>query len=53
MCMAKKIMEEKHTQQQVIKTEIAKEGKEMHIQNKTEMISYQHGQVYGGWLFEK
>ena len=46
MYMAKKITEEKHTQQQVRKTKIAKEGKEMHIQNKMEMIFYQHGWVY-------
>ena len=53
MYVAKKITEEKHTQQWVRKTEIAKEGREMHIRNKMKMISYQHGGVYGGWLFEK
>ena len=46
MYVAKKIMEEKYTQQWVRKMEIAKEGKEMHIWNKSEMISYQHGGVY-------
>ena len=41
MYMAKKIREEKHTQQLVRKMEIAKEGKEMQIlQNRKEMISY-------------
>ena len=40
MYVAKKIREGKHTQQRVRKIEIAKEGKEMHIWNRMEMISY-------------
>ena len=51
--IAKKIVEEKHIQQWVRKTEVVKEGKEMHIQIKMEMISYQHRWLYGASLFEK
>ena len=48
MVVAKKILEEKHTQQQVRKVAIAKEWKEMHIRDKMEMISYHTSGVHRG-----
>ena len=44
----KKILEEKRTQQRVRKVAIAKKGKEMHIRDKTEMISYHTSGVQRG-----
>ena len=48
MFVAKKIVEEKHMQQRVRKVAIAKKGKEMHICDRTEMISYHTSGVQRG-----